>query len=400
MLPRSSPVVTSSATRDLVGVFLKLGVTAFGGPAAHVALMRDEVVARRGWMNEAEFLDLLGATNLLPGPTSTRIAIHIGLRRAGWKGAMIAGVCFIVPSAAMVLLFAWAYKTYGSHPQAAALLYGVKPVIIAIIVYALRGLAGIAFRSWWHAALGIAVLGAALLGSDVLLLLFVSGALAASAEWMTTRREKRQPVSSLLGMFAVAAAMIIVPDALTRLTRPAGKPPIPYGPLPLFSFFLKVGMTLYGGGYVLIAFLRDGLVHQWRWISEPQLLDAIAVGQLTPGPLSTTATFIGYVVGGPVGALLATFAIFLPSFVLVAVSGPLIAQLRRSRLAGAFLDGVNVSALALMAAVTAGLARSALVDGYTVVMAIVSVVLLFRYRINSIWLICAGAVCGIIRELI
>jgi chromate transporter len=358
--------------------------------------MRDEVVTRRSWMTEAEFLDLLGATNLLPGPNSTQMAIHIGLRRAGLKGSIVAGACFIAPAAAIVFLCAWAYKRYGSLPQAEALFYGVKPVIIAIVVYAIRGLLGIALKNRWHAALGIAALVAALLGADVLLLLFASGALAAAVDWTTTPHNKRQPVSSLFRMFAIAAAMVVLPDALTRLTRPAGNTPTPYGTLPLFSFFLKVGMTLYGGGYVLIAFLRDGLVDQWRWLTEPQLLDAIAVGQLTPGPLFTTATFIGYLVGGSAGAFIATFAIFLPSFVLVALSGPLIPRLRRSRLAGAFLDGVNVSALALMAAVTAALGRAALVDAYTAALAGVSVALLFRYRMNSMWLIAAGAFCGIV----
>ena len=203
-------------------------------------------------------------------------------------------------------------------------------------------------------------------------------------------------------MFAIAALMILLPDALTRLslTSTAENTPHPYGLLPLFSFFLKVGSTLYGSGYVLVAFLRDGLVHQWHWVTEPQLLDAIAVGQLTTGPLFTTATFIGYLVGGTAGALAATIAIFLPSFVLVALRGHLIPRLRRSRIAGAFLDGVNVAALALMAAVTAQLGRAELVDPYTAALAIVSLVLLFRYRINSVWLIAAGAICGLIRSLL
>jgi chromate transporter len=296
--------------------------------------MRDEVVTRRRWMRGAEFLDLLGTTNLLPGPNSTQMAIHIGWRRAGVKGSIVAGVCFIAPSAAIVFLFAWAYRRYGSLPQAEALFYGVKPVIIAIVVYAIRGLLAIALKNRWHAALGIAAFAAALLGADVLLLLFASGALAATFDWATaTPGNKREPVSNLVRMFAIAAAMVVLPDALTRLTRPAGNTPAPYGALPLFSFFLKAGMTLYGGGCVLIAFLRDGLVHQRHWLTEPQLLDAIAVGQLTPGPVSTAATFIGYLVGGAAGAFIATVAIFLPSFVLVVVSCALIPRLRRSRLA-------------------------------------------------------------------
>jgi chromate transporter len=385
--------------RELVGLFLKLGLTAFGGPAAHIAMMKEEVVTRRGWMTDLEFLDLLGATNLLPGPNSTQMAIHIGLRRGGLKGSVLAGVCFVAPAAAMVFLLAVLYAKYGSLPLAEAILYGVKPVIIAIVIYAIWGLVGIALKNRWYVALGIAALSAALLGADVLLVLFVSGALASTIDWLRPR-DKRQPLSSLLRIFAIAAAMIVLPDALTRLSRPADTTPAPYGPVPLFSFFLKVGLTLYGGGYVLIAFLRDELVYRWHWLTEAQLLDAIAAGQITPGPLSTTAAFIGYLVGGASGALIATIAIFLPSFVLVALSGPLIPRVRRSRLAGVFLDGVNVAALGLMAAVTADLGRAALVDGFTAALAVVSLLVLFRYRINSVWLIGAGAVCGLAKELI
>jgi chromate transporter len=377
-------------------LFLKLGFTAFGGPAAHIALMKDEVVTRRRWMTEAEFLDLLGATNLMPGPNSTQMAIHIGLRRAGWPGLVAAGFCFIMPAAGLVLLCAWAYAKYGSLPQAEALLYGVKPVIIAIVVCAIRGLVATAVRNWWFAAPGIATLILALLGFDVLLLLFAAGALTATVDWASQSGDRIARIPQLLWMFAIAAAMIVLPNALTHHTNASDSSPVAYGMAPLSTFFLKVGMTLYGGGYVLIAFLRDGLVNQWHWLTEPQLLDAIAVGQITPGPLFSTATFIGYLVGGIPGACIATFAIFLPSFVLVGLSGPLIPRLRRSRMAGAFLDGVNVSALALMAAVTAQLAKAALVDNYTVAAALLSAALLLRYRMNSVWLICAGAALGIL----
>lgn len=362
--------------------------------------MRDEVVARRRWLTETEFLDLLGAANLLPGPTSTQMAIYIGLRRFGWRGAAIAGSCFIAPSAATVLLFAWAYRDYGSLPQATALLYGVKPVIIAIVACALRGLVGIAFRNWWHIGLGIVALGAALGGFDMLFLLFLAGALTACVDWASASGAQRLPVSNLVRVLAIAAALILLPEALTRANWPPRAGPIPYGLLPMSAFFLKVGFTLYGGGYVLVAFLRDGLVNQWRWITEGQLLDAIAVGQVTPGPVSTAATFVGYLVGGTPAALIATVAIFLPSFLLVGISGPLILRLRRSRVPGAFLDGVNVAALALMAAVTAGLARAALVDWFTAAIALAGAILLFRFRVNSIWLICGGAVCGMLKQLI
>jgi chromate transporter len=389
------PVRPSDPTRDLITLFLKLGFTGFGGPAAVIAIMKDEVVARRRWMTEAEFLDLLGATNLIPGPNSTQMALHIGLRRAGWIGLVVAGACFITPAAIIVLFCAWAYIRYGSLPQAEALLYGVKPVIIAIILCAIWGLARTAVKNLFHVGLGIAALALAMRNVDVLLVLFAAGALAATVDWLR-REPQRESGRGLLLVFAIAAAMIVVPDMLTRFGKGSGSTPVAYGPFALFSFFLKIGMTLYGGGYVLIAFLRDGLVNQWQWLTEPQLLDAIAVGQITPGPLFTTATFVGYLAGGLPGAAIATVAIFLPSFVLVALSGPLIPRLRRSRLAGAFLDGVNVSALALMAAVTADLGKTALVDIYTVSTAIVSGVLLLRYRVNSVWLIAAAALCGIV----
>jgi chromate transporter len=367
--------------RELIGLFLKLGFTAFGGPAAHIARMKDEVVTRQHWMTEAEFLDLLGATNLMPGPNSTQMAIHIGYRRAGWIGLLAAGVCFIAPAAAIVLLCAWAYRKYGGLPQTQAILYGVKPVIIAIIVRAVWGLVRTAVKNRYHALLGIAAFALALLGVDVLVLLFTAGALAATVWWISqARRQSTQSPRGLLWVYGIAAAIIAIPDVLTRLNRTTE--PRPYTPLALFAFFLKVGATLYGGGYVLIAFLRDGLAHQWQWLTEAQLLDAIAVAQFTPGPLFTTAPFVGYLVGGVAGASTATCAIFLPSFLLIAITGPMVPLLRRSRLAGAFLDGVNVSALALMAAVTAQLGKAALVDGFTVAIALTCIALLLRYRIN------------------
>jgi chromate transporter len=358
--------------------------------------MKDEVVTRRHWMNEAEFLDLLGATNLIPGPNSTQMAIHIGYRRAGWAGLIAAGACFIVPAAAIVLLCAWAYQRYGGLPQTQAVFYGVKPVIIAIVAYALRGLVRAALKKRFHLWLGLAALAGALAGADVLLLLFGAGALAATLDWASL--PKRGSVRGLLWVFAIATVMITVPDALMRLS--AASPPVPYSAHALFAFFLKVGMTLYGGGYVLIAFLRDGLVHQWHWLTEAQLLDAIAVGQFTPGPLFTTATFVGYLVGGVKGAVAGTVAIFLPSFALIAISGPLVPLLRRSAMASSFLDGVNVAALALMAAVTVQLATAALLDIWTIAIAVISLAVLLRFRINSVWLICGGALAGALIKML
>jgi len=403
---RTTAAVTKAASSQALGeltrLFLRLGFTAFGGPAAHIAMMKEEVVTRRRWLTEAEFLDLLGATNLIPGPNSTEMAIHIGLRQGGWRGLFLAGLCFILPAVLIVSAFAWAYVRFGSLPVVAGVLYGVKPVIIAVVVQAIWGLLKPAMKTRFLAALGVAALVLALLGIDELLLLFGAGALAGMVRWARPPAGTPRPSAfAVLGLLLIAAAMVLLPTALTHFWS-ASSPGVdtghgvPFGLAPLFLFFLKVGSVLYGSGYVLLAFLRDGLVTQWHWLTGAQLLDATAVGQVTPGPVFTTATFIGYVLGGPWAALVATLGIFLPSFVFVALSGPLVPRLRQALLAGAFLDGVNVAALALMMAVTWQLGRAALVDAVTVGLAVVSAVLLVRYRVNSVWLILGAAVLGIL----
>jgi chromate transporter len=397
---------TSRALGELTRLFLRLGFTAFGGPAAHIAMMKEEVVTRRRWMTDTEFLDLLGATNLIPGPNSTEMAIHIGLRQGGWRGLLLAGCCFILPAVFIVSAFAWAYVHFGSLPPVAGLLYGVKPVIIAVVIQAIWGLVKPAMKTRFLMGLGVAALVLSMLGMDEIVLLFGAGVLAGIVRWaMPPAGMSRPPASGVLGLVLVAAAMVLLPTALTHFwsASAAGADTgqgLPFGLTPLFLFFLKVGSVLYGSGYVLLAFLRDGLVTQWHWLTEAQLLDATAVGQVTPGPVFTTATFIGYVLGGPWAALVATLGIFLPSFVFVAVSGPLVPRLRRSVLAGAFLDGVNVAALALMMAVTWQLGRAALVDALTVGLAVVSAVLLVRYKVNSVWLILGAAVLGILASMV
>ena len=408
--PRTTATVTTAQTSGALGeltrLFLRLGFTAFGGPAAHIAMMKEEVVTRRRWMTDAEFLDLLGATNLIPGPNSTEMAIHIGLRQGGWRGLLLAGGCFILPAVFIVSAFAWAYVHFGSLPAVAGLLYGVKPVIIAVVIQAIWGLVKPAMKTRFLVGLGLAALVLALVGMDEVLLLFGAGVLAGIMCWVMPPAGTPRPAAfSVLGLLLVAAAMVLLPTALTYFwsAATAGAESghgVPFGQWPLFLFFLKVGSVLYGSGYVLLAFLRDGLVAQWHWLTEAQLLDATAVGQVTPGPVFTTATFIGYVLGGPWAALVATLGIFLPSFVFVAVSGPLVPRLRRSLLAGAFLDGVNVAALALMMAVTWHLGRAALVDAVTVALAVVSAVLLVRYRINSAWLLLGAAVIGTLASVI
>jgi chromate transporter len=368
--------------RELAVLFLRLGATAFGGPAAHIAMMEDEVVRRRKWLTHEEFLDLLGATNLIPGPNSTEMAIHIGHRRAGWAGLIVAGTCFILPAAAIVLAIAWAYVRFKTLPQADALLYGVKPVIIAVVLQALWGLARTAVRNVFLAAVAAAAATANFLGVNELVLLFAAGALAAAVQ--SARRARSHPSGSHLLLLPALAGAGAAAGAATSFSLGL-----------LFLTFLKIGAVLFGSGYVLIAFLRADLVDRLHWLSEAQLLDAVAVGQVTPGPVFTTATFIGYVLGGMSGAIIATGGIFLPAFGFVAASGPLVPRLRRSQTAGAFLDGVNVASLALMAVVTVQLGRAALVDVPTVALALASALLLLRYRVNSAWLVLAGSLAGL-----
>jgi len=351
--------------------FLRLGVVAFGGPAAHIAMMREDLVRRRRWVTDDEFLDLLGITNLIPGPNSTEMAIHLGYTRAGAWGLVLGGVCFIVPAMAIVMSLAWAYVRWGALPVATSLLYGVKPVIIART----------AVRGPLLAAAFVAAAALALAGVHELVVLFGAGVLAAllaarsrAAAGVITLLVSATPLRALAA--AAVAGSVVALGTMTLI-------------------FLKIGAVLYGSGYVLLAFLRRDFVERLGWLTDRQLLDAVAVGQVTPGPVFTTATFIGFVLAGVPGAVLATVAIFLPSFVLVAVSRPWLPRLRGARRAAAFLDGVNVAALGLMAAVAWQLGRSAIVDVLTLVLALGSAALLVTTRVNSVWLIAAGGALGI-----
>jgi chromate transporter len=378
--------------RELAWFFLKLGTIAFGGPAAHIAMMEAEVVRKRRWVTREQFLDLLGAVNLIPGPNSTEMAIHLGLVRAGWRGLIVAGTCFILPAMVIVLALAVAFVRFGTLPEVGWLLYGVKPVIIAIVLQALWGLGKTAVKGALTAAAGLAVVVLSFVGVNEVLLLFAGGVAVMAVQnvreaWGRGTGAAAITAPILLGGSPVSAAAAVgttVPMSLWSLT----------------TFFLKVGSILFGSGYVLLAFLRADLVQRFGWLTDQQLLDAIAVGQITPGPVFTTATFVGYVVAGVPGALLATFGIFLPSFVLVAASSPLIPRLRRSRWAAGFLDGVNVASLGLMASVTWYLGRAALVDGVAVGIALIAAVLVFRLRLNSAWLVLGGALVGIVTHLI
>jgi chromate transporter len=370
------------ALLDLARLFLKLGTIGFGGPAAHIALLEDEVVRRRGWLSRERFLDLLGATNLIPGPNSTEMAIHVGNERAGWRGLVVAGVCFILPAFLIVLACAWAYARYGTLPAAEGLLRGVKPVIIAIVLQALWSLGRAAARTRRLAALGLLSLAAAATGVNELAVVFGAGLLLALLAWA---RSGARPVR--VNPFAA------VPLGAAAL---ATSGTAPFSLSSLFLVFLKIGSVLFGSGYVLLAFLRADLVVRRGWLTESQLLDAVAVGQVTPGPVFTTATFVGYVLGGFPGAAVATAGIFLPAFGFVALSGPLVPRIRRSPVAGACLDGVNVGSIALMALVTAQLARAAIVDAWTAAIAAVSAVLLLRFRASPSWLVPAGGLLGLV----
>ena len=369
--------------REVAGLFLKLGFTAFGGPAAHTALMHSEIVQKRKWLTDQEFLDLLGATNLIPGPNSTEMASHVGFLRAGWPGLIAGGLCFLTPAMLMVLGLAWAYVHFGSMPEAQWLLYGIKPVVIAIIAQAIWTLGRKATKSVFLAACGLIILAAYfLLPINEIALLFGGGLAIMLLENIQRLRKPALSQLSIPVLLRASAA----PGA--ALAASAFSLPV------MFLTFLKIGAVLYGSGYVLLAFVRADFVQRLGWLTDRQLLDAIAVGQVTPGPLFTSATFIGYLLGGVPGGLLATLGIFLPSFVFVAITNPWIPKLRKSIWAGSFLDGINIASLSLMTAVTIELGHASLIDWPTVLIALLALVLLLRFKLNSTWLIAGGALAG------
>ncbi len=389
----------SGSLTELALFFLRLGVTAFGGPAAHIAIMEDELVRRRKWLSREKFLDLLGASSLIPGPSSSELAIHIGYLRAGWPGLLIGGVCFIFPAAALVGIIAWAYVRFGHLPAVAAVLYGVKPVVIAVILQALWGLGRTAVKSRILAVAGAICVVLSFEQANVLLILFGTGAILAGIHALSRNRTEKQKGAGALTLVSVwRGARANLARIFPWLGATGAAAVIP-GLWPLFLVFLRIGSIVFGSGYVLLAFLRADLVVRRAWVTDAQLVDAVAIGQVTPGPVFTTATFLGYLLRGPVGALVATAGIFLPAFILVAISGPLIPLLRQSKTAGAFLDGVNVASLALMAAVSYQLGRAAIVDWWTAALAIASAVLLLRFRVNSAWLVLGGAAIGVAARL-
>jgi chromate transporter len=384
-----APSTRNGSLGELAAFFLRLGTTAFGGPAAHIAIMEDELVRRRGWLSREKFLDLLGASNLIPGPSSSELAIHIGYQRAGFPGLLVAGTCFILPAFAMVSTFAWAYVHFGHLPAISALLYGVKPVVIAVILQALWGLSRTAVKTKFLAAVGLVAAVLAYLGLHPLLLLLIAGVVMA----LTRVDFHRAGITSLVPSTALQR-LTRAPRALLATTAVSVATPVTL--TSLFLVFLKIGAVVFGSGYVLLAFLRADLVVHRGWLTDRQLLDAVAVGQVTPGPVFTTATFVGYILAGMKGASVATVGIFLPAFILVAASGPIVFGIRKSKTAGAFLDGVNVASLALMVVVSWQLARASIINIETAVLAAISLVALLRYRVNSAWLVLGGALLGIL----
>ncbi len=385
--------IREASLGEIALVFLKLGTIAFGGPAAHLAMMEEEFVRRRQWITHAEFLDRLAAANLIPGPSSTEVAIFVGQLKRGWRGLIVAGCCFIIPAAVIVSVIALAYVRFGSLPKAESVLSAIKPAVVAIVIQALGKLGRTGVRTPLLAVIAVLAAGLSLVGVSPVLVLVFAGLVSAAAWAMKNRLLGAGAVGlkKVVGLPKVVALPKIVAGAMAVAAVGAA---FPVGLARLFLSFLKVGSVVFGSGYVLLAFLRSEFVERLHWLTEKQLIDAVAVGQFTPGPVFTTGTFIGYVVAGWTGAAVATVGIFLPGFVLVAASGPLIPRLRRSAVAAAALDGVVAGSLALMAVVAMQLGKASIVDRTTLVVFGMSLIALLRFRVNSAWLVAAAAVLG------
>jgi chromate transporter len=374
--PRSDTRPATTSLTGLAAVFLRLGLTSFGGPAAHVALMREEFVRRRRWLDDAVFVDLLGAANLIPGPTSTELAMHIGHRRAGTAGLVVAGLAFLLPAVVIVAVLAWLYVEQGQRPAVGALLAGVAPVVVAIVAHAGWSIGRTVVRTPFAAILLATTIGAAVVGVPEIAVLLAAGIVAFVLQRWTS------PAAALA---VLAPGTAFATGTTLAISIPA-----------ILVTFLKIGAVLFGSGYVLVALLRSELVDGLGWISEQQLLDAVAVGQATPGPLFSTATFIGYVLAGPLGAVAATVGVFLPAFLAVGLSIPILDRLRRSATARAFLDGVNVGAVALIAIVAVQLGSGAIRDPLSLAIGVIALILLAT-GVGTGRLILAGAVVGLIR---
>lgn len=376
-----------SYLKEVSLLFLKIGATAFGGPAAYIAIMQRETVRNRRWLDERQFLDMVGATNLIPGPNATEMAIHLGLVRAGWAGYAAAGLLFILPAMLVTLAFAWTYVTYGSLPQAGWVLYGVKPVVIAIVIQALWDLGRKAVKGRLTALVGVAVVALYLLGFNEIALLFVGAAVFLL--FQGGRRLLKPGLTAILGLPVLKLPLPLLPAVA-----------MPFSQITLFITLLKIGSVLYGSGYVLLAFFNSEFVVRLGWLTNQQLLDAIAVGQITPGPVASSATFVGYLMGGLPSGLLATLAFFLPSFFFVALLSRIMPRLRKTWWSGAFLDGVNVASLGLMAGAAWQLGRAGITDWFAILLTSIALFLVFRSKVNSAWLILGGGLLGVAYKLL
>jgi chromate transporter len=373
--------------KEVALLFLRLGATSFGGPAVYIAIMQRETVRNRKWLNDQEFLDMVGAANIIPGPNATEMALYLGLVRAGWFGYTAAGLLFIIPGMLATLALAWIYVSYGSLPQVGWVLYGIKPIVIAIVVQALWDLGRKALKNPITVIVGIAVIVFYFFKLNEIALLFAGAGIVLlyySGRHFLKRGLQALILSPIIKVPALIGSAFTVPFSQTRL----------------FLAFLKIGSVLYGSGYVLVAFFNSEFVQRLGWITHQQLLDAIAVGQITPGPIASSATFIGYLMGGWQSALLATLAFFIPSFVFVALISRIMPYLRKKWWSGAFLDGVNVASLGLMAAVTWELGRAGVTDWFTIMLTIAALFLVFKYKINSTWLILGGALLGVAYKML
>ncbi|WP_339655364.1 chromate efflux transporter [Flavobacterium frigidarium] len=364
--------------KEVALLFFKLGSIAFGGPAAHIAMMEDEVVKKRNWMTKQHFLDLVGATNLIPGPNSTEMTMHCGYERAGWKGLIVAGACFVFPAVVITMVFAWLYQQYGQLPKVEPFIYGIKPAVIAIIIGAVYTLGKKAIKNRTLGLLGGLTLLACICGVSEIVALFVCG-FAGLILYLTSNSQ--QTLKSFAPVLVLQ--MAITPSTLNIL----------------WSFF-KVGALLYGSGYVLFAFLDAELVATGI-LSKQELIDAVAIGQFTPGPVLSTATFIGWQIGGFWGAIAATIGIFLPSFLFVALLNPLVPKMRNSKMFSAFLDAVNVAAVAVIVSVCLSMGRETITDWRTIFIAAVSLLVVFVFKkMNSAFIVIGGALLGYLLTLV
>ncbi len=365
---------------EVAKLFAKLGAISFGGPAAHIAMMEKEVVKKRKWMTQEHFLDLIGATNLIPGPNSTEMAIHCGYIRAGKLGLWIAGICFIFPAVAITLIFAWFYKQYGSLPAVEPFLYGIKPAVIAIILDAVFHFGKKALKNWQLGCIGLFVIAAVLIGANVILIILIAG--LTGILWFGKLSNSVKSIFPLI-LFQVQSTLAS------------------FSTTSLFLVFLKIGSVLFGSGYVLFGYLDSELVRNLGWITRQQLMDAVAVGQFTPGPVLSSAAFIGFQIDGIMGAVAATVGIFLPSFIFILILNPLIPKLRKSKIASAFLDSVNIASVAIMLAVTIQMGFTVLIDWKVWLIALLGIVSLLSLKnINSVWVIAGGVIIGYLLHLV